>query len=555
MIRTPRDLSRPANTFIDRQGIFLSLAIMSVYGTIHTWIDPSSSNIYKYGMVIITLVFIGLGIFRFFDFSRINARPMLFLSIYSIIGFIGLVYMTELSTPYVILWVPLVLVANLFYGTRGVWWTINILGFITIAKFAYALSIDASTADLLGVISAWFAAASVTLFYVSIQKVFEADHEELKRTYIEVKQQEQRLQALINNMTESVLVLDGEYRVTLYNAAALGLLDTNATITGKKLTDILRLEDAKKQVIDPSALIKNLNQATTRQDLYLVYSENDRAALSTTFTPIRTAFGETMQDGYIVTMRDITREKSLEEERDEFISVISHELRTPVTITEANISNAIVMQEKAPEPAKVTKALNAAHDQVMYLANMLNDLTTFARAERGDLKLNGEHIAITALMQDIVGAYQKQAATKNLGLELKLDQSVPEDFVSNPLYIREILQNFIVNAIKYSDTGTITVSVRGSGDSVRFDVTDQGIGISTSDQQKVFNKFFRSEDYRTRSTSGTGLGLYIVRKLANVLHGKLELTSEIGKGSTFSLIVPDQKVITTAKPLDTAKPA
>jgi len=175
---------------------------------------------------------------------------------------------------------------------------------------------------------------------------------------------------------------------------------------------------------------------------------------------------------------------------------------------------------------------------------MLNDLTTFARAEQGNLKFTAEPINISELFENLVAAYHKQAEQKGLTLTSTIDPSVPSDFASSSLYVREVLQNFIVNATKYSDSGTITISAAGLEDGrVRFSVTDQGHGISTSDQQKVFDKFFRSEDYHTRSTGGSGLGLYIVRKLSDVLHAKIELESELGKGSTFSIIVPNLQEI------------
>ena len=125
---------------------------------------------------------------------------------------------------------------------------------------------------------------------------------------------------------------------------------------------------------------------------------------------------------------------------------------------------------------------------------------------------------------------------------IKLTISVADDIKSiqtAQLYLQEILQNFVTNAIKYTKKGAILVHVRtnAAGDAV-FSVADSGIGLSKSDQKRVFDKFFRSEDFRTRESSGTGLGLYVTAKLAHRLNATIDLESELNKGTTFTITVP-----------------
>ncbi len=110
---------------------------------------------------------------------------------------------------------------------------------------------------------------------------------------------------------------------------------------------------------------------------------------------------------------------------------------------------------------------------------------------------------------------------------------------SGRLYVREILQNFITNAIKYTDKGSVTIAVEQANKGVRFKITDTGIGIGKSDREKIFDKFFRSEDYRTRKTNGTGLGLYVTMKLARLLHAEITVHSQLNKGSTFEIFIPN----------------
>jgi two-component system phosphate regulon sensor histidine kinase PhoR len=345
-----------------------------------------------------------------------------------------------------------------------------------------------------------------------------------------------------------VLVLDKEGIIRLYNAAALALFNTNNSLSDKPLDGFIKLEDEKGSIITTVDLLPQDSKPIVRSDIVLRYSQDDTASISIVSTPIRSTFGqERDEEGYVITMRDITREKSLEEERDEFISVISHELRTPVTVAEAGVSNALLMAKKLPNSEKLTRSLQTAHDQSIFLANMLNDLATFARAEKGTLELNLEEFDPRIIIETLLEDYHDAVKAKGMAIICESDPSTPLRIASNRLYIREILQNFVTNAIKYSDKGTITLSVRAKDKGLLYSVSDQGIGISTSDQKKIFQKFFRTEDYRTRSTNGTGLGLYIVKKLAKILNASFEVHSEVGKGSTFSLYVPDMSDLLSAK--------
>src|SRR5690606_8574653 len=158
-----------------------------------------------------------------------------------------------------------------------------------------------------------------------------------------------------------------------------------------------------------------------------------------------------------------------EEERNEFISVISHELRTPVTVTEASLSNALMMHDKYGGNEEDKKTIVTAHDQAIFLANMLNDLSTFARAENGMFELDLEEIDPSKLVSQLGADHHNEVEVKGLQLTVSLLEGIPETLVSNRLYIREILQNFITNAIKYSDDGTITIAAGPNQDGgVRF---------------------------------------------------------------------------------------
>jgi signal transduction histidine kinase len=279
----------------------------------------------------------------------------------------------------------------------------------------------------------------------------------------------------------------------------------------------------------------------TVNDTLRMRTGDDIMRLELTYAPIRSSYSTTdpsgTSQGYILIARDVTRIKSLEEERDEFISVVSHELRTPVTVAEGTISNAQLMVERnISDKNALEKSLEEAHEQVIYLAKMVNDLSTLSRAERG-VASETEKIDVAELAHGLFAEYHPQAEKAGLHFNLELSPRLGHVEVSR-LYLHELLQNFITNSIKYTREGSITLKVKRTSDTILFEVSDTGIGISKSDQAKVFNKFYRSEDYRTRETSGTGLGLYVTRKLAKKMGTSITLKSRLNHGSTFSFSLP-----------------
>ena len=350
----------------------------------------------------------------------------------------------------------------------------------------------------------------------------------------------QRLTSLINSMADAVIAVDENVNIVLYNGAALNILDVNMIKTGNSLASICQPIDKDNQTFDIVALVKATKLPATNRDLRLKYGDGSIINLYISIAPVHLGYGSEGQHGYVLLLRDITREKSLEEERDEFIGVVSHELRTPITISEGNISNAQYIVERSGDIEAVKAALKEAHNQVLFLADMINDLSTLSRAERGALQVEVESINVHELVTELAKNYTPQAEEKGLAFKLELDPAL-ELLSSSKLYVREILQNFITNALKYTTKGSVTLRASTDPKGVRFAVEDTGIGISRGDRERVYDKFFRSEDYRTRQSSGTGLGLYVTLKLARLIHAELSLDSELNKGSTFSIFVPNLK--------------
>lgn len=348
----------------------------------------------------------------------------------------------------------------------------------------------------------------------------------------------QRLITLINNITDAILSTDEHGIINTYNSAALNLIDTNSGINGEHISQVLELKTVDKKPID---IFKELTKSSTirqRDDIIMMIDDDDYVRLEVTLAPVQGG-DKITPDGYVLILRDVTKTKSLEEERDEFISIVSHELRTPIAIAEGSLSNAKLLVERNIT-SKIPEAIDESHKQILFLARMVNDLSTLSRAERG-IADETEIIDVAELAAQINSEYSPQAAEKNLAFNLDIGGRLGSVQASR-LYLEEILQNFITNAIRYTQEGSVTLSIKKnrSGEII-FKIIDTGIGISKADLNKIFDKFYRAEDYRTRETKGTGLGLYVSAKLAKKLGCKIEVESRLNHGSTFGFRLKEFK--------------
>lgn len=343
--------------------------------------------------------------------------------------------------------------------------------------------------------------------------------------------------SLINSMSDGVIVTNELNNIQLYNAAALGLLNINTSIEQKPVDDVVILHDKnnKKKVL--SKILESNKKHFENSDLRIYYDDESFIAVSVKIRPIYATYGS-KKSGMVIILRDISHEKSLEEERNEFISVVSHELRTPITIAEGNISNAQLMINQKSRQLNIETALEKAHDQIIFLSELINDLATLSRAERGKLGLEISPINVVKLTEAVYKPYKKDAYDKGIELLKKIDSKI-EILHSSELYLKEILQNLITNAIKYTERGSVTIGAIMKANGIQFYVQDTGIGIKQADQTKIFEKFFRSEDFHTKEHKGTGLGLYITQKLCTLISAKISVESEVGHGSTFTIYVPN----------------
>jgi signal transduction histidine kinase len=464
-----------------------------------------------------------------------------FVAFYLLTG-ASLVFITGLSSPFAVFWVILVLATYLHYSKKGLAISFVVLAFVVGLDILLWYRTD--NLQTMNDLVTFLAIVVMSGIVLSIFRFQEISEMELNNSRLQESLQRDRVSTIINNLADAVLSTDVDGIIRVYNAASLNLLDTNVSLNGQNIDKILPLTDLSGNKISIFELMKLAKTVVKRDDLNYTFEPDDTMRLEITLSPIRSSYSRSKQsethDGYILIMRDITKAKSLEEERDEFISVISHELRTPITIAEGTISN-VQMMMKHPDatPKMLTDAVNVAHEQIVFLASMVNDLSTLSRAERG-VSNDGEDIDVIELSHKLHQKYENDAKVKKLHLNLDLGAKIDHIFVSR-LYLEELLQNLITNAIKYTKKGSVNIIVKQKDKDITFSIKDTGIGISKSDQQKIFGKFYRSEDYRTRESSGTGLGLYVAAKLAHKIGTVVMVKSRLNFGSTFSITLPAKK--------------
>jgi PAS domain S-box-containing protein len=473
------------------------------------------------------------GIIQFMFPIKKQWAAWLFLAVNHLFAILSLLFIASFSTSLSPLWIVLFLASHIYFPRIGVRFSIILLFLTAILDTLLHFSMGTLATNM--VIA--FGVTALGLTAIELGRVQEKNS---LRSHIQEALQRDRILTIVNNLADAILSTDRNGVVQVYNAASLNLLDTNESLNGQHIDDILTLYGPGDKPVSLFKTLKDSHSVVVRDDLTLTL-EGETLRLEVTYSPIRSSYSRSKkaetEDGYIMILRDVTKAKSLEEERDEFISVVSHELRTPITVAEGTISNVQLMMERGDIPADVLKeSITTAHDQIIFLSKMVNDLSTLSRAERG-VADTPEPIDVRELIDGLFNEYAPQAKKKGLHFDLDTTPLLGQVSASR-LYLKELMQNFITNALKYTKEGSITLRIKRADNKLTFEVKDTGIGISKSDQAKIFNKFYRSEDYRTRETGGTGLGLYVAAKLAKKLNTKIKVDSRLNHGSSFSFTLP-----------------
>lgn len=468
---------------------------------------------------------------------------ILFAALFHVLVILYVMLVSGFLSAILAVWIVLIISTDMRFGNKG--FIASFLCLLLAAGLTLTFAPLLSLTERIEIAQASLIVGGLGYAISRIRSTTDKERQVLAKTRRQEIYQRERLLALVNSMGDAVVATDEQGTIKVYNATMLSLLDTNKNLTGKSIDVALQLHTPQGKRFSLVNEAREKHMVFSRTDLAHRFPDGEIMKLYVNVAPIQPGYQSHTESGYIFILRDITKEKSLEEERDEFISVVSHELRTPLAIAEGNLSNLKVLSERDVDQAIMRQALDGAYDQIVYLAKLVNDLGTLSRAERG-VGAEAENIDVGELLHDMYTTYLPQAQSKGLHLDLDIPPKLPHIKTSR-LYLQEILQNFITNAIKYTKEGSVTIRALLKHDRLFFAITDSGIGISKADQKHIFEKFYRSEDYRTRESSGTGLGLYVCKKLAEKLGIEITFTSRLNHGSTFSLAIPKNSIASEEK--------
>jgi signal transduction histidine kinase/FixJ family two-component response regulator len=357
---------------------------------------------------------------------------------------------------------------------------------------------------------------------------------EKQKTLADLDTEKSRVRSIIDSLPNGVMVTNNEGQVVLMNPA-LGKHfgfesgrgpgeQIDAYIEDKKLADLI-VEISQGKHIDFDDI-----------PAYEVVLPNNKYLLARG----QPVLGEKREClGAVVNFMDITAMKALDQLKSEFVTKVSHELRSPLSTIHEQL--AFVLKDTVEEEAadKEHHLLSRAKEKTRGLISLIGDLLDLSRIESGIISQEPQKIYLDEILQDIVDFLGDRARGKKQSLVMELAEKSLPAITADPMTLESIFGNLITNAIHYTqEGGRITVKVDLAGINIRVAVMDNGFGIDEKNLDKIFERFYRVKTEKTRYITGTGLGLPIVKGLVDALGGFIDVESEVGKGSTFTVLLP-----------------
>jgi PAS domain S-box-containing protein len=453
------------------------------------------------------------------------ADGLLFAAILYVIGAMG--------TPYIAFFVLLQILVTYCYGLEGL--VVMLAGqmavLVIISNFSLYPHLVFGPVRL--VVTTTLVVFAIGMLVERLTGAERDERKALEDLSRENQEERDRLVALVDSLSDATFAVDAHGKVVEANGVAADLTGAEGSLKGKPIAELLPVNQGAHGRANFFEIMKSSSNPQRRRDLTLT-GDGGEIKLEVAITPVK--LGNRQAASYFVVCRDITEEKSLDEQREEFISVASHELRTPLSIMEVALSTALM--SKQPLPPETVGLIEQAHRNVMFLSSVVKDLTTLSQAQNDTIPIALQPVSPHVILGELVKDFEPQVAAKGLAVKVVVVPDTPS-VITTQQHVYEILQNYLSNAVKYTQAGEIIVKAEpGTTGGVIFSVQDNGIGISVGDQRKLFTKFYRSEDFRTRETGGTGLGLYLCLELAERMNAKVWCKSKLNHGSTFYLDVP-----------------
>ncbi len=363
-----------------------------------------------------------------------------------------------------------------------------------------------------------------------------------------------RVRSALDTMAEGLLVLDNKEQIMLANRAFSSLLATTPdALLGRRVGEF-PWSDVDDKSLEPSTspwqLALQTGEAKKNQRVHLTLSDNERHTFMINCSPILGSGAKNV--GVMVSFDDITQLEEAEIEllkskeaaeaanhaKSAFLANMSHEIRTPMN---AILGFTELLKRGFGRDSEEThKHLEIIHSSGKHLLELINDILDLSKVESGHLEIERIRFNPYHVILEVVKVLSAKASEKQIGLELKVENDVPETISGDPGRIRQIVTNLVGNAVKFTDHGSVTVTAyatRLDQDMLQFhiDIADSGVGMSPDATTKIFEDFVQADESITRKFGGTGLGLSISRKFARALGGDITAESEPGVGSTFKV--------------------
>lgn len=477
--------------------------------------------------------------------GRLDMSALIMSVITIIYGLIIISTTGGLDSPFYSLWLLAIVAAGIFGMTE----TITLL-IITVLYYIYVLVAQGANApyirDHIIQFAITLAAAGLAEWVHVRNRKANMANRKLETLSGQLSTEQLKADAIMSSIGEGVMVVDGSRRIQLFNKAAQNLTGWDeSSAQGIDYNLVLQLKTDKDEAVsdsnDPFVEAWKKKAEVVRDTLVMTTRGGHKVQLNISISPI---FDSNNQpNGAIALFRDISKEKEVERQKDEFVSTASHEMRTPVAAIEGYISLAM-NANVATIDDRAMKYLTKAHETIAHLGELFRDLLSVTKAEEQSLGGHMEAVDIGHLVQSVVDDMQFTVQKKQLTLVYQIgDQGgkaiSPLYYVAaNPERLREVIMNLIDNANKFTMEGGIKVNLSGNEKEVTIGVADSGVGIAQEDIGHLFQKFYRIDNSATRTIGGTGLGLYLCRRVIEAFNGRIWVESKAGVGSVFKFTLP-----------------
>lgn len=360
----------------------------------------------------------------------------------------------------------------------------------------------------------------------------ESDRNDLETSAKVTAYQRTRIRSILESLPDGIVVLDQSGCVSLVNSRLAQTLGIDASdISGKRPSEWLADQNvvAYLSKYDRSQGVGTSNTVP----MEFVPRAFPNRLLSVTSCPVQSVEDKIILTETLVMFRDVTAEKLVRDSSSEFIAHVAHELKSPLSVLSMYAES--LQGDDGDDEGFRIDATNVIRDEVERLSLLITNILSVSKLEMGSISIERKRVKLKELATDAFNTCMRSANDKNLTLDLDLPNEISPVAMDKEL-MRIAINNLLTNAIKYSDSdGSIKMSIVENDSTVQIRVRDHGIGIGEEDQQKVFDKFYRSEDENALARSGHGLGLSLAREIVQLHHGTLSLESKLGEGSEFTI--------------------